>query len=157
MLAEPRRRYDVAVRSLILILLTSLSGACASNSVATPESMMTVSKVVDVRVESERRHETLTGALKSLIQDRLRKRGYEVGGSLENWRLDVDVLELDTTKLANQRRLVVELRIRAIGPRGEEYFKHNVTEVTPRLATPEGQSVEGHLPSLADQIVARVP
>ncbi len=134
-----------------------LAAACQHAPVTTPATMMKVSNIVEVRVEGERRYEKLTVDIKALVEARLRQRGYEIGGSLDNWRLDVDLLEIDTTKLQNQKRLVVELRIRAIGARGEEYFKHNYTEVTPRIATPDGATLETHLPALADAIVARVP
>ena len=142
---------------ILVIALASALVGCVGVNVETPESMMKVSKIVDVRLEGERRHEGITLELKALVEDRLRKRGYEIGGSLENWRLDIDLLEIDTTKLQNQRRLVVELRIRAIGPRGEEYFKHNLTEVTPRINKVEGLQAKTHLGALADAIVARVP
>jgi hypothetical protein len=134
-----------------------LVNGCPKATVTTPESMMKVSNIVEVRIESEGRYEKVASQLKSIVEDRMRKRGYEIGGSLDNWRLDVDLLEIDTTKLQNQKRLVVELRIRAIGPRGEEYFKHNYAEVTPRIATPEGAVLETHLPPLADAIVSHVP
>lgn len=119
--------------------------------------MMKISNVVDVRVEAERQYEGIVNELKQQIEVRLRQRGYETGGSLENWRLDVDLLEIDATKLKNQKRLVVELRVRAIGPRGEEYFKHNVTEVTPVINNSNGTVLQSHLPALADAVVARVP
>lgn len=143
---------------MLLATAAVLGAACATpKTVPTPESMMKVSNVVDVRVESERQYEGIINELKQQIEVRLRQRGYETGGSLENWRLDVDVLEIDTTKLRNQKRLVVELRVRAIGPRGEEYFKHNVTEVTPVINDPNGTVLQSHLGALADAIVARVP
>lgn len=143
---------------MLLTVLLVLCAACATpKTVPTPESMMKVSNVVDVRVEAERQYEGIVNELKQQIEVRLRQRGYETGGSLENWRLDVDLLEIDATKLKNQKRLVVELRVRAIGPRGEEYFKHNVTEVTPVINNPNGTVLQSHLSALADAVVARVP
>lgn len=139
------------------IALALVAAGCASAPVERPQSMLQVSPVVEVRVDGERQNETLLRDLRVLIETRMRARGFEIGGSLENWRLDVDIQEIDPTRLKNHHRLVVELRIRAVGARGEEYWKYNWTEVTKAIAGLDGINLANHLPLLADAIVARVP